>query len=81
MGDNGHVVHTGAVFVTVNNAPIRASAADAEFYVQWMDNLLQKTSSGGEWNSYFANSLDAAQERYRSAKAIFQQIALDSGGS
>ena len=53
MNSNGHQVHTAAVFVTVNNAPIRASAADAEFYVQWMDNLLEKTSPGGEWNSYF----------------------------
>jgi hypothetical protein len=80
MGGNGHVVHTGAVFVTVNNAPVRASATDAEFYVQWMDNLLQKTSPGGAWSSYFVDSLDAAQNRYQAAKAIYQQIALEAGG-
>ena len=40
MDGNEHQVHTGAVFVTVNNAPVRASVEDAEFYVQWMDNLL-----------------------------------------
>ena len=43
MDGNGHQVHTAAVFVTVNGAPVRASAADAEFYVQWMDNLVAKT--------------------------------------
>ncbi len=50
MGARGHQVHTAAVFVTVNGAPVRASAADAEFYVQWMDNLLEKTSQGGAWS-------------------------------
>ena len=34
MDSNGHQVHTGAVFVTVNNAPVRASVEDANFYVQ-----------------------------------------------
>jgi Domain of unknown function (DUF4082) len=82
MGSNGHAVHTAAVFVTVNDAPVRASAVDAQFYVEWMDNLLQKTSPGGEWNSYFLDSLDAAQARYQAAKTIFEQIALEaaSGG-
>ncbi|HWQ96419.1 MAG TPA: DUF4082 domain-containing protein [Candidatus Methylomirabilis sp.] len=79
MGANGHQVHTGAVFVTVNNTPVRASAADAQFYIQWIDNLLEKTSSGGAWNSYFINNLSDAQSRYRAAKAIYQQIALEAG--
>ena len=75
MGNNKHYVHTAAVFVLVNNAPIRASADDANFYVDWMDNLLEKTSSGGAWNQYFTDSLDEAQARYQAARAIFQQIA------
>ena len=81
MDSNGHQVHTAAVFVTVNGAPVRASAADAEFYVQWMDSLLTKTSTGGEWASYFPTMRTAAQARYQQAKAIFQQIALEAGGS
>jgi hypothetical protein len=72
-------VHTGAVFVTVNDAPVRASAADALFYVQWMDNLLAKTSPGEEWNSYFPTNLAAAQARYQAAKGIYQQIAVEAG--
>lgn len=79
MGANGHQVHTAAVFVTVNNAPVRASVADAEFYVEWMDNLLEKTSPGGAWSSYLAKSRSAARERYRAAREVFIQIASEAG--
>jgi hypothetical protein len=75
------VLHTGAVFVIVDNKPIRASAADAEFYVQWMDNLLEKTSLGGAWGSYFVNDRNAAQARYQAAKAVYQQIASEANES
>ena len=79
MGSNGHQLHTAAVYVTVDNAPVRASAEDAQFYVQWIDNLLEKTSPGGAWSSYFVNSREEAQARYRSARALYQQIALEAG--
>ena len=79
MGANGHQVHTAAVFVTVNNAPVRASVADAEFYVEWMDNLLEKTSPGGAWSSYLVKSRAAARERYRAAREVYRQIAVDAG--
>ena len=80
MGANGHVVHTAAVFVIVDGAPVRASVADAEFYVQWMNELIQKTSPGGVWNSFFPTDLAAAQERYQAARGVFQQIAIEAGG-
>jgi fibronectin type 3 domain-containing protein len=80
MGNNEHQVQTGAVFVTINNAPVRVSVDDATFYVDWMDNLLTKTSPGGEWNWYFPTSLSQAQARYQAAKAIYQQIALEAAG-
>jgi hypothetical protein len=73
-----HKVHTSAVFVTVNNAPVRASATDAQFYVQWADTLLQNTSPGGVWSSYFPTNRAAAQARYQAAKAAYQQIASES---
>jgi hypothetical protein len=80
MGNDGHLSHTAAVFVIVDHAPIRASAADAQYFVQWMDNLLTKTASGGPWRSYFPTKLNEVRARYQSAKAIFEQIALDAGG-
>ena len=78
MDANGHQTHTGALFVLVNNAPIRASVADAEFFVQWIDNLLNKTATGGAWSSFFVNSGDAARARYQAAKALYQQIAIEA---
>jgi len=67
----GHRTHTGAVFVIVNGAPIRASAADAHFFVNWIDNLLKQTSAGGEWAEFLSKDRQGAQERYRKARAIF----------
>jgi hypothetical protein len=40
---SGHQIHTGAVFIVVKGAPIRASAEDARFFVRWIDNLLQQS--------------------------------------
>jgi hypothetical protein len=81
MGSNGHQSHTGAVFVTINNQPVRVSASDAQIYVQWIDNILTNTSPGEAWSSYFVNSLSAAQARYNAAKGIYQQIALEAGAT
>lgn len=86
-----HRLQTGAVFVIVDGKPVRVSADDANFYVQWMDNLLTRTSPGGAWASYFTDEFSsdnptcppegcraAAQARYSQAKAIYQQIALEA---
>jgi hypothetical protein len=75
---NGHRLHTGAVFVIVKGAPIRASAADARFFVSWIDYLLKQTSPGGEWASFFSNDREAAQKRYREARAIFLERANEA---
>jgi len=75
---NGHRLHTGAVFVIVKGAPIRASAADARFFVSWIDNLLKQTSPGGEWASFFSKDREAAQKRYREARAIFLERASEA---
>jgi hypothetical protein len=81
MGPDGHQVHTAAVFVIINGAPIRASAADAQYYIDWMNNLLTNTSPGGVWNSFFPTNLAAAQARYSAAKSVFQQILQAAGGA
>ena len=81
MGVKGHYVHTGAVFVTVNDLPVRASVTDADFYVRWMDNLLEKTSLGGPWSSFFSTSRSEAQGRYLAARSMYQQIAIEAAGT
>ena len=78
MDGKGHRTHSGAIFVTVNNAPIRASASDAEFFVHWIDNLLVQTSPGGAWSEFFHKDREAAQNRYRRARAIFERIASEA---
>ena len=75
---NGHQTHTGAVFVIVNSKPIRASASDAQFFVQWIDNLIKQTSSGGKWSEFLSQDREAAHNRYRAAKAIFENIAVEA---
>jgi hypothetical protein len=78
MDGNGHRTHTGAVFVIVGKAPIRASVSDAEFFVQWIDNLIQQTSPGGAWSDFFPKDREAAQNRYRKARAVFEKIASEA---
>jgi hypothetical protein len=80
MGSAGHDVHTGAVFVVVNDAPVRTSVADAEFYVQWLDTLLDRTSPGGAWDEFFEVDRAAAQARYAAAREVYRQIAEEAGG-
>jgi hypothetical protein len=78
MDARGHQTHTAAVFVTVGQAPVRAGAGDAEFFVRYIDNLIRKTSPGGAWNQYFGQDLAEAQGRYRKAREIFQKIAAEA---
>lgn len=80
MDERGHQTHTGAVFITVNKAPIRASVSDAKYFVRFIDNLIQETSPGGAWRMYFSKDRDAAQSRYRRARAIYERIALEAQG-
>jgi hypothetical protein len=74
----GHQVHTGAVYVTIGHAPVRASSADADFFVRFIDNLIRRTSPDAPWSSFFPHERDAAQARYRRAKAIYEQIAAEA---
>ena len=53
-------------------------AEDARYFVNWIDNLIEKTSPGHEWNKYFTHDLDVVQNRYRQAKAIYEKIELEA---
>jgi hypothetical protein len=78
MSEKGHQIHTAAVFVMVDDAPVRASAKDAQFFVNWIDNILEKIALGGVWNQYFTHDLNVVQDRYRKAKDIFLKIAEEA---
>jgi hypothetical protein len=78
MDENGHQTHTSPIYVTVNNKPVRASASDAMYFVKWIDNLLEQTSPGHEWNQYFTHDLDVVQGRYARAREIYLRIAKEA---
>jgi hypothetical protein len=78
VDEKGHQSHTGAVFVIVKNAPVRSSTADAEFFVRFIDHLIEQTSPGGAWSEYFPHERDPAQTRYRKARAIYERIAQEA---
>ncbi len=80
MDAHGHQLQTGGVFVTVNHAPVRTSTADADFFVSFIDNLIRQTSAGGAWSSFFTHDREAAQARYRRARAIYERIAAEARG-
>jgi hypothetical protein len=79
MDDTGHQSHTAPVFVSVDNMPVRASDDDANYFIVWIDNLIEKTSPGGPWNRYFTSDLDEVQGRYRKARAVFEKISAEAG--
>jgi O-glycosyl hydrolase len=78
MDGNGHQSHTAPVYITIDHAPVRASAEDAQYFVRWIDNLIAKTSPGGPWNGYFTHDLNGVQDRYRKARIIYQNIAREA---
>jgi O-glycosyl hydrolase len=78
MDANEHLLHTAPVYVSVGGKPVRASAADADFFVAWIDNILNNIQPGGKWNHYFTKDYDAVKEHYESAKKVYQQIAAEA---
>ncbi len=78
MNGNGHQTHTAPVYITIDNKPVRASEQDALYFVKWIDNLIDKTSPGQEWNQYFTHDLHVVQGRYRQARNLYLEIAKEA---
>lgn len=78
MDETGHQSHTAPVYVIHNNAPIRSSAGDAQYFVNWIDNILANIAPGGPWNQYFTHDLDVVQARYRQARAVYESIEKEA---
>jgi hypothetical protein len=75
MNETEHVSHSAATYITVNNKPVRASSEDAQFYVEWINNILKNIAPSSKWNRYFTRDLDAIQQRYIKARDIYTKIA------
>ena len=78
MNYQGHVVHTAPIYITVKNKPVRASAEDAQFFIKWIDNMLEKTSPGGDWNHFFSHDLEVVQGRYKQARDIYIRVMKEA---
>jgi hypothetical protein len=78
MDEKGHQSHTAPIYITVKNKPVRASAEDAEYFVKWIDNILEKIAPGGAWSRYYTQNLEDVMKRYRQSREIYSGIALDA---
>jgi len=78
MDNSGHRLQTSPVYITLNDAPVRASAEDARYFVKWIDNILFNIATGGSWNQYFSHDLDSVRKRYQTARDIYEKIAVEA---
>jgi hypothetical protein len=78
MDEKGHRSHTAPVYVKLKNAPVRASAEDAKYFISWIDKTLVNTAPGGPWNKYFTHDLNVVQSRYRHARKVYEEIAIEA---
>jgi hypothetical protein len=78
MDENGHQTQTAPVYITIDDQPVRGSAEDAQYFIGWIDNLLEKTAPGGEWSRYFTYDQEIVRARYRKARDIYNNIFLEA---
>ena len=78
MDEKGHETHTAPIYIYVDKKPIRASAEDAQFFIDWIDNILKNIEPGQKWNKYFPKHYVTIKERYLKAKAVYQKILTES---
>lgn len=78
MDGKGHATHTAPVYLTINKKPVRAGADDARFFIAWINNILDNIKPGGKWNKYFPNDIITVTERYRKARAVYEQILKET---
>ncbi len=74
MDENEHQTHTAPVYITVNKKPVRASAEDARFFIDWIDNILKHTQPGGKWSKFFPSDPQTIRNRYIKARSIYEDI-------
>jgi len=78
MNEAEHESHTAAAFITINKKPVRASAADAKFFVAWIDNILKNIAPSEKWNRYFTHDFGVVQQRYIKARDTYNRIATEA---
>jgi len=75
MDSTGHKLHTAPVYITVDGGKMKASKEDAGFFLEWIDNILEKIKPGGPWNKYFPTTLEQVQAHYHAARDIYKKLS------
>lgn len=75
--DGEHITHTSPVYIT-NGKAVRGNKADAQYFIDWIDNMLTKIAPGGEWHHYFPNDYENVRARYLAAKEVYIKIRNES---
>ena len=75
--------HTSPIYVRVDGEPIRASAADADYFVRFIDDLLRQIDAGAfTYHDYSAEQIRAefaaVRDLYLAAREVFVQRATES---
>ena len=76
MDANEHQTHTAPVFITVDKKPMKANPDDVNFFIHWIDNILENIKPGGKWRNYFPETIDSIERRYLKAKTVYQRMQL-----
>ncbi|HTF19060.1 MAG TPA: hypothetical protein VK658_13355, partial [Chryseolinea sp.] len=72
------MVHTSAVYVSVKNKSVRASVADADYFISWINNIIASTKPGGDWNKYFPETYTSVSKRYAKALGVYKKIRKEA---
>src|SRR5262249_52959725 len=72
MGGGEYQSHTAPIYITVNGRKMRSEKADAQYFVNWINNLLKETGPGGKWEHYFPTTLEDIRKRYHQAKSYYE---------
>jgi hypothetical protein len=78
MDARGHQSHTAPVYIKLGKQPVRASAADADYFVKWIDNIMVNINENGPWSQYFTKDVNIVKARYLKARDIYKEIAREA---
>jgi hypothetical protein len=78
MNAKGHQSHTAPVYVTIGHKPVRAGAADARYFIRWIENILANIEDNGPWRRYFTHDIGTVRARYQKAAGIYRNIAEEA---
>jgi hypothetical protein len=78
MDSSEHISHSAPIYITKPGGPVPVSKADVLYFLQWVNNILNKIEPGGAWHKYFTNDFETVKARYLKAKEIYTKLLTES---